>query len=164
MAAAIGNIVRRLDPDMAVPTPRTMEEIVSESVAQRRFQMNLVLLLGAAAVLLAGLGIYAVVSQGVSQRIGEFGIRMALGADGPRIRRMVLRDGMRPVALGLIAGASLSLAASRLLQSLLFGVSPMDARSYLAALVFLSGVAVAASLVPAWRASRLDPNVALRIE
>jgi putative ABC transport system permease protein len=164
MAAAIGNIVRRLDPDMAVPTPRTMEEIVSESVAQRRFQMNLVLLLGAAAVLLAGLGIYAVVSQGVSQRIGEFGIRMALGADGPRIRRMVLRDGMRPVALGLIAGASLSLAASRLLQSLLFGVSPMDARSYLAALVFLSGVAVAASLAPAWRASRLDPNVALRIE
>ena len=138
--------------------------IVSESVAQRRFQMNLVLLLGAAAVLLAGLGIYAVVSHGVSQRTGEFGIRMALGADGARIRRLVVRDGMRPVALGLIAGASLSLAASRLLQSLLFGVSPSDGRSYIIALVFLSSVALAASLVPAWRASRLDPNAALRTE
>jgi len=126
--------------------------------------MNLVLLLGAAAVLLAGLGIYAVVSHGVSQRTGEFGIRMALGADGARIRRLVVRDGMRPVALGLIAGASLSLAASRLLQSLLFGVSPSDGRSYIIALVFLSSVALAASLVPAWRASRLDPNAALRTE
>jgi putative ABC transport system permease protein len=164
MAATIGGIVRRLDPDMAVPTPRTMDEIVSESVAQRRFQMNLVLLLGAAAVLLSGLGIHAVLSQGVSQRIGEFGIRMALGADGARIRRLVVRDGMRPVALGLIAGASLSMAASRLLQSLLFGVSPTDGGSYLVALVFLSGVALAASLVPAWRASRLDPNTALRME
>jgi putative ABC transport system permease protein len=164
IATAIGNIVRQLDPDMAVPTPRMMEDIVSESVAQRRFQMNLVLLLGAAAVLLAGLGIYAVVSQAVSQRIGEFGIRMALGADSARIRRLVVRDGMRPVALGLVAGASLSLAATRLLQSLLFGVSPSDGRSYVVALVFLSGVALAASLAPAWRASRLDPNAALRTE
>jgi predicted permease len=164
IASAIGSIVRQLDPDMAVPTPRTMDDIVSESVAQRRFQMNLVLLLGAAAVLLAGLGIYAVVSQGVASRIGEFGIRMALGADATRIRRLVLRDGMRPVALGLLAGASLSLAASRLLQSLLFGVSPTDGRSYVVALVFLSGVALAASLTPAWRASRLDPNAALRTE
>jgi len=164
IAASIGDIVRQLDPDMAVPTPRTMEAIVSESVAQRRFQMNLVLLLGAAAVLLAGLGIYAVVSHGVAQRTGEFGIRMALGADGARIRRLVVRDGMRPVALGLIAGASLSLAASRLLQSLLFGVSPSDRRSYVLALVFLSSVALAASLLPAWRASRLDPNAALRME
>jgi putative ABC transport system permease protein len=164
IATAIGDIVRRLDPEMAVPTPRTMDEIVSESVAQRRFQMNLVLLLGAAAVLLAGLGIYAVVAQGVSQRIGEFGIRMALGADGARIRRLVVHDGMRPVVLGLIVGASLSLAASRLMQSLLFGVSPTDGRSYVIALIFLSGVALAASLAPAWRASRLDPNTALRIE
>jgi putative ABC transport system permease protein len=164
IASAIGNIVRQLDPDMAVPTPRTMDDIVSESVAQRRFQMNLVLLLGAAAVLLAGLGIYAVVSQGVASRVGEFGIRMALGADSTRIRRLVLRDGMRPVALGLLAGASLSLAASRLLQSLLFGVSPADARSYVVALVFLSGVALTAGLAPAWHASRLDPNAALRTE
>jgi putative ABC transport system permease protein len=164
IATAIGNIVRQLDPDMAVPTPRMMEDIVSESVAQRRFQMNLVLLLGAAAMLLAGLGIYAVVSQAVSQRIGEFGIRMALGADSARIRRLVVRDGMRPVALGLVAGASLSLAATRLLQSLLFGVLPSDGRSYVVALVFLSGVALAASLAPAWRASRLDPNAALRTE
>ena len=164
MAASIGTIVRRLDPDMAVPTPRTMDDIVSESVAMRRFQMNLVLLLGAAAVLLAGLGIYAVVSHGVSQRIGEFGIRMALGADGARIRRLVVRDGMRPVALGLAGGAALSLAASRLLNSLLFGVSSTDGRSYVVAIVFLSTVALAASLAPAWRASRLDPNAALRTE
>jgi len=75
-----------------------------------------------------------------------------------------VRDGMRPVALGLIAGTSLSLAASRLLQSLLFGVSPSDGRSYVVALVFLSSVALAASLLPAWRASRLDPNAALRME
>jgi putative ABC transport system permease protein len=164
IAIAIGNIVRRLDPDMAVPIPRTMDDILSESVALRRFQMNLVLLLGAAAVLLAGLGIYAVVSQAVSQRVGEFGIRMALGADGARIRRLVMRDGMRPVAIGLGGGAALALAASRLLNSLLFGVSPTDGRSYVVAIVFLSIVALAASLAPAWRAARLDPNTALRTE
>jgi len=149
---------------MAVPTPRTMDEIVSESVAQRRFQMNLVLLLGAAAVLLASLGIYAVVSQAVTQRTGEIGIRMALGADAMRIRRLVLRQGMRPVASGLIAGLGLSLAGGGLLKNLLFGVSPTDSLPFVAASVFLIGVAIAASMAPAWRASRLDPGAALRTE
>jgi ABC-type antimicrobial peptide transport system permease subunit len=147
---------------MPPPTPRTMDDVVSESVARRRFQMNLMLLLGAAAVLLSGLGIYAVVSQSVSQRTSEFGIRMALGADTSRIRRLVLRDGMQPVVLGLIAGITLSLVGGRLLQNLLFGVSPTDSVPIASAVLFLLGVAVIAHLAPAWRASRLDPNAALR--
>jgi putative ABC transport system permease protein len=92
------------------------------------------------------------------------GSALATRADAPRIRRMVVRDGMRPVALGLAAGAMVSLAMSRVLQSLLFGVSPTDGRSYVAAVVFLSTVALAASLAPAWRASRFDPNAALRMK
>ncbi|HKE86040.1 MAG TPA: ABC transporter permease [Vicinamibacterales bacterium] len=164
LAPAIGRIVRQLDPELPVPAPRTMDDIVAESVAQRRFQMNLMLLLGAAAVLLAGLGIYAVVSQSVSQRTSEFGIRMALGADASRIGRLVLRQGLLPVVFGLIAGIGVSLAGGRLLKDLLFGVSATDAVPLVLAAMFLFSVAVTASLAPAWRASRLDPNTALRAE
>ena len=164
LAPAIARIVRQLDPEMAVPTPRTMDDIVAESVAQRRFQMNLMLLLGAAAVLLAGLGIYAVVSQSVSQRTSEFGIRMALGADASRIRRLVLGQGLRPVVFGLIAGITVSLAEGRLLKALLFGVSVTDGAPLLLAVLFILIVALTASVAPAWRASRLDPNTALRAE
>jgi len=162
--ADVRRIVRALDPVMPMPTPRTMDDIVSESVAQRRFQMNLVLLLGVAAVLLAGLGLYAVVSQSVAQRTSEFGIRMALGANASAIGRLVLRQGLLPVGLGLTVGIGVSLAGSRLLRNLLFGLSPTDSLPFVAASLFLLAVATLSSLAPAVRASRLDPGAALRIE
>jgi ABC-type antimicrobial peptide transport system permease subunit len=141
-----------------------MEDVVADSVAQRRFQMTLVLLLAAAAVFLAGLGIYGVVSQAVMQRTSEFGIRMALGADPRNIRRQVIRQGLVPVVVGLGGGFIASLGVGWLLRSLLFGLSPTDARSFAGASLFLLSVALLASFIPAWRASRIDPMIALRHE
>jgi len=157
-------IIKELDPELAVPALRTMEDIVADSVAPRRFQMNLVLLLAGTAVLLAGLGIYGVVSYAATQRTNEFGIRMVLGADAGSIRRLVLRQGMLPVVLGLAGGIIASLGVGRLLRSLLFGVSPNDIRPFAAASLFIVGIALLASLIPAWRASRIDPMRAVRYE
>jgi ABC-type antimicrobial peptide transport system permease subunit len=164
VAPAIQQLLREMDPQLAVPTPETMDEIVDASVAERRFQMNLMLILGAAAVFLAGLGIYAVVAQGVVQRTAEFGIRMALGANTRGILTLVVRRAMVPVAIGLTAGVLGSLGVARLLQSLLFGVSPTDVMPFAAATAFLLTIALLASVIPARRAARIHPLEALRTE
>ncbi len=164
VAPAIQEIIRELDSELAVPTPRTMEDIVAASVAQRRFQMNLMLILAGAAMFLAALGIYGVVSQAATQRTGEFGIRMALGADRRSVLQLVLRRAMGPVILGLFVGIAASLGVGRLLRTLLFGVTPTDAMPFAAATLFLVTVALLASFIPAWRAARVDPVVALRYE
>jgi ABC-type antimicrobial peptide transport system permease subunit len=163
IAASLRTIIRDLDPQLAVPAIRTMDDIVDTSVAGRRFQMTLVMLLALAALVLAGLGIYGVVSQAVSQRTSEFGIRMALGANATSIRRLVVRQGLMPVLAGLAVGIVGAMGVSRFLQSLLFGVTPTDPIPLAAAALFLLSVATLASLVPAWRASRLDPMRALRV-
>jgi putative ABC transport system permease protein len=164
MAPAIQSILREMDPDLVLPTPRTMDEIVSKSIAQPRFQMNLMILLAGAAVFLAGLGIYGVVSQTVVQRTGEFGIRMALGAASATILVLVLRRAMLPVAVGLAVGLAASLGVERFLRALLFGVSPSDVMPFVAAAAFLAGVALLASVVPALRATRVNPLDAIRAE
>jgi predicted permease len=161
---ALQRLVREMDPQLAVPTPRTMEDIVAASVAQRRFQMNVMILLAAAAAFLAGLGIYGVVSQGVAQRTGEFGVRMALGARPGSIHSLVLRGALLPVVVGLAAGIAATLGLGRLLRTLLFGVSPTDAWPVAAAGAFLMTIALLAALVPARRATRIDPLRALRTE
>ena len=164
LAPSLQQLVRDLDPQLVVPTPQTMASIVTESIAPQRFQVGLMVLLAAAAVFLAGLGIYGVVSQSVAQRTGEFGVRMALGAHPRMIHRLVVRGAMLPVVVGLGIGVTLSLAVGRLLRSLLFEISPTDGLPVLAAAVFLIGVALVASLVPAHRATRIDPLRALRVE
>jgi len=126
--------------------------------------MTLMLLLAGAALCLACLGIYGVVSQAVAQRTSEFGIRMALGATAGRIRLAVLRQGMGPVTAGVLVGLALAVGVGRLLRSLLFQVSPTDMLPLVASAVVLVLVAVAASLIPARRASRIDPMTALRVE
>ena len=156
--------LRRLDPEMPVPALRTMDELVSDSLAQRRFQMVLVLLFAAAALLLASLGIYGVVSYSVGQRTGEMGIRLALGAAPGRIRALVLRQAMMPAAAGLAAGVAVSLPLGRLLGAMLFGVSGSDPLTVGAVAAVLTAVAAAASYIPARRATRIDPAVALRVE
>ncbi len=141
-----------------------MEDIVAESVAQRRFQMSLVLLFAAAALLLASLGIYGVVSYSVAQRTNEMGIRMALGAQPGNIRRMVLGQSLLPVCAGLVAGVTASIALGRVLGSLLFGVSAWDPATISCVVSLLIAIAATATLPPVQRATRVDPASALRYE
>lgn len=163
-SSALRSAIRKTDPDMPVPAFRTMEHIVSESVAQRRFQLNMVLLFAIAATLLASLGIYGVVSYSVAQRTNEVGIRMALGANPGNIASMMLRQELLPAALGVITGVLASLALGQVLGSLLFGVSARDPVTICAVVAVLSAVAAIATYIPAHRATRVDPVTALRYE
>ena len=163
-SSAIRAAIRAVDPELPVPAFRTMDEIVSESVAQRRFQMTLVLLFGLTALLLASLGIYGVVSYSVAQRTNEMGIRMALGAPLAGIRSLVLRQSLPPVVLGLGIGVVASLALSRVLSSLLFGIGAGDPLTILGVIALLSSVAIGAAYIPARRATQVDPITALRYE
>jgi predicted permease len=164
ISSAVRNAIRQLDPELPVPAFRTMEQIVDQSTAQRRFQMNLILLFAVAALVLASLGIYGAVSYSVVLRTNEMGIRMALGARTADILRMVLLQAMAPVAAGLFGGLVASLAAGRLLSGLLYGVRPADAATISGVVLTLAAVAVLASFLPARRATRVDPMTALRYE
>jgi putative ABC transport system permease protein len=163
-SSAIRAAIRQVDRELPVPAFRTMEDIVADSVAQRRFQMSLVLLFSAAALLLASLGIYGVVSYSVAQRTNEMGIRMALGAQPGNIRRMVLGQSLLPVCAGLVAGVTASVALGRVLGSLLFGVSAWDPATISGVLTLLIAVAVMATLPPVRRATRVDPMSTLRYD
>ena len=163
-ASAIRAVIRQVDPELPLQTFQTMDDIVTESVAQRRFQMNLVLLFAVAALLLASLGIHGVVSYSVTQRTNEMGIRMALGATQGDIRGMVLGQGLAPVAIGLAIGALASLGLDRVLGSLIFGVSAHDPLTFASVALVLALVAALASYLPARRATRVDPLTALRYE
>jgi putative ABC transport system permease protein len=162
--SSIRGVIHQLDAELPVPAFRSMDELVAASVAPRRFQMTLVLLFAAAALLLASLGIYGVVSYSVGQRSAEMGIRIALGAAPASIRRMVLWQGLTPVLAGLVAGVAASLALGRLLASLLFGVAAGDPATVSVVVLLLTLVAAVATYVPARRATRVDPVRALREE
>ena len=164
VAAAVRSEIWKVDPEIPVQQMKTMEEVISEAAAPRRFQMLLVLLFAASALLLASLGIYGVVSYTVAQRTNEIGIRVALGAHTADVYRMVLRQGLTPVVLGLVAGVAVALALGRLLTSLLFEVSPADPLTISAVILALAVVAAFACTVPALRATRVDPMSALRYE
>ncbi len=164
IASGVRGAVRQVDAGVPVPEMRSMREVLSGSVAQRRFQMTLVTLFAAAALALAGFGIYGVVSYTVARRSTEMGIRTALGAAPAGLRRMVLWQGLRPVAAGLAAGIALALAAGRVLSSLLFEVSARDPLTIGVVSLVLLTVSAAAALGPARRATRVDPVVALRFE
>ena len=156
--------VRTLDSELPLFGVRTLQDYISGSVAQRRFTALLLGLFAGVALLLAAVGLYGVISYGVAQRTHEIGVRVALGAASSDVLRLVLAQGLRLTLLGLAIGALAALAASRLLAGMLFGVSGADPLTFLVvALVFLA-VALAACLVPARRASRVDPLVALRYE
>jgi predicted permease len=154
--------LRRVDPELPVPQFRTMDDIVSMSVAERRFQTRLVMLFGLVAALLASLGIYGVVSHSVAQRTGELGIRMALGALPAALCWLVLRQCLVPVAAGLACGLAGSGMTGPLLSSLLFGVRPVDPLTMTAVALGSSAIAGLAAYIPARRATRVDPVVALR--
>jgi putative ABC transport system permease protein len=164
ISTAIREAIRRIDAELPVPQFQTMEQIVDESVAQRRFQMSLILLFAVAALVLASLGVYGVVSYSVALRTNEMGIRMALGAREADILKMVLRQGMAPAAVGLCGGLVASLALGRLLAGMLYGVAAVDAITIGSVVLTLAAVAALASFIPARRATRVDPVTALRYE
>jgi len=141
-----------------------MEQLLADSLAQRRLVMLLLAILAAFALLLSAVGIYGVVSYGVSQRTSEIGIRIALGAEAGAVERMVLSQALRPVILGVAIGLPAAAAATRVLSSLLYQVTATDPVTFLAVPAILLLVSVAAIHIPARRATRIDPMVALRCD
>ncbi len=162
LAAAVRDEVKLLDANLPVARVRSLEMLMGEVVAKPRFYLVLVSTFAVLALVLAALGIYGVVSYAVGQRTRELGIRMALGANGGRVLRLVLGQYARLAAVGVAAGVLLALAASRAVGGLLFGVAGTDPLTYGAVALALGAVALVASLVPARRATRIDPIIALR--
>jgi len=166
--ATIANAIRKtiwsVDASVPVPAMRTLGGMLADSVASRRFEMDLLLLFAASALLLAGLGVYGVVTYSVVQRRREIGLRMALGAERANIYQLVLRDGLLPVCFGAIAGVGLAFGLARVAGSLLFGVSPYNPAITFSAICLLLVVGITACLVPAWRAAHIEPMIALRNE
>jgi putative ABC transport system permease protein len=164
LAPQIRGAVREVDPEQPISRLREATELLSDSVARQRFTMLLLVLFGGLALSLAAIGVYGVMSYAVSQRTRELGIRLALGARTGSVRALVLRQGLGIALLGVGLGLAGALALGRLLTSLLYDVSPADPRVLGAAALTLSAVSALASLVPAIRATRVDPIDALRSE
>jgi putative ABC transport system permease protein len=162
MANAARAAIGEIDAKQPIFNIRTMEDYLARSMAQRRFSLVLMLIFAGVALLLAAVGIYGVMSYTVAQRTQEIGIRVALGATPGRVLGMVVKEGMTLVGIGLGAGLAASLALTRVVSSLLYGVSASDALTYLIIAVALGGVALAATIIPARRATRVDPMNALR--
>jgi len=156
--------VRALDPDLPVYRVRPMTDYVGDVMARDRFAVIMMGLFAGLAVLLTAVGLYGVIAQMVGQRSHEIGIRMALGAGRREILSMVVGRGMLLAAIGILIGVAGSLAATRLLSSLLHGVAPTDPMTYAGVCVLIAGVALLATLVPARRAMRVEPVSALRYE
>lgn len=164
MANALRAAMRELDPDLPLANVQTMRDVFSESVSSRRFQTLLAGVFAGAALLLACLGIYGVISYSVARRTSEMGIRIALGAQASQVSMLVLRQGIRPVLAGLAAGVAGALASGQLIKAFLFGTTASNPAAISAVVVTLLLVAAAACWAPARRASRIDPMTALRDE
>ncbi len=156
--------VRSVDPDQPISGIAQMDELLSRSVGQRRLSMMLLSLFSGIALVLASVGIYGVMSYSVTQRSRELGVRIALGADRADVLRLVLRQGMRLAGIGIGIGLAAALALTRLIESQLFGVTATDPGTFLLVAGVLATTALLANLIPAIRATRLDPAVVLREE
>jgi putative ABC transport system permease protein len=156
--------IQSVDPTIPVFGAKTLDQMLSDSLAVRRFTMEMVALFAGAALLLSGLGIYGTISYLVSERTQEIGIRLALGARRGDISRMVLRQGLRMAIAGTAVGLVGSLIVSRLMAGLLYGVRPTDPATFVGVAIFLVGIALLACYLPARRAMRVDPMIALRYE
>jgi putative ABC transport system permease protein len=164
LVGSIQHEVGTLDPDDVVYKVRTMDEMIAGSLAERRFSIALLSVFAGVALLLATIGIYGVVSYLVGQRTNEIGIRMALGAQQRDVLRMVLGQGGKMAAVGVTVGLVASFGLTRLMATMLFGVTPTDPFTFGGVAVILLAVVLLACWIPARRAMRVDPMVALRHE
>ncbi|HEX8619971.1 MAG TPA: FtsX-like permease family protein, partial [Thermoanaerobaculia bacterium] len=156
--------LRSLDPLMPVKDLKTLEELISGTIARPRFNATMLTLFAALGLLLASIGIYGVLSYSVAQRTHEMGIRMALGADPRDVLRLVVRDGFKVAIVGVVIGIIASVPATRVLAALLYGVEATDPAVFGSVAATLALVALTASFIPARRATRVQPAVALRPE
>ena len=164
LSAAIAEQLRQASGGFPVAHIRTMEENVSSTTSRQSFNMMLLTIFGAIALVLAAIGIYGLMAYSVQQRTQEIGIRMALGADRATIRKLVVWHGMRLALVGVVVGIAASFGLTRLIASFLFGVKTWDPMAFIAVPVVLSAVALLAVWLPAMRASRVEPMMALRVE
>ncbi len=164
VTGAVRAEIQRLQPDLPLFQVQTMEEVLGHSASDHQFHLLLFGSFALLAVLLAAVGLYGVLSYGVSQRRSEIGIRLALGAHSSDVRLLILKQGMLPAAIGVAAGIGSALLLARVMQSLLFHVNPFDPATFVLIPAFLVAVCVCACYLPAVRATRIDPTVALRTE
>jgi putative ABC transport system permease protein len=162
MVSALRNAVATIDPDLPLRDAATMGHRLAESIGRERFNMTLFAGFAVLALVLATVGLYGIVAYDVSRRTRELGIRCALGATPHGVRALVLRQGAILATTGAIIGAVVARALSRLMEDLLHGVSPGDPASFAAAIVVVVAISLLASWIPARRASRVEPVVALR--
>jgi len=164
LASAAQNVVASVNRDIPLANLRTMQDVIADSVLRRRFAMLLLAIFAGLAMLLAAIGLYGVMSYTVSQRTHEIGIRMALGAGKGNVLKLVIGQGMRLAAVGVVLGVAGSIALTRLMSGLLYGVSARDPFVFALVAGLLGSVALVANYVPARRAAKVDPMVALRYE
>ena len=164
LASAVRGQVAALNKDQAVFNVRTMEQTLAQSVAARRFSMLLLTVFGIVALALASIGIYGLMSYTVAQRTREIGVRMALGAQMSDVLKLVVGQGMRLALVGVVLGLVASVALTQLMKTLLFGVSATDPLTFIAIALLLTVVALLACWLPARRATKVDPMIALRYE
>jgi ABC-type antimicrobial peptide transport system permease subunit len=157
-------LLRNADAALAAVDVRTMEQLVSEASAERRFQTLVLTVFGGISLFLSLIGLYALMAYSVQRRTAEIGIRMALGAQQSKVLFQVLREGLKLAITGAAIGLAAAFALTRLMTSLLYGVSPTDPLTFTAVAALLIAVALAACYVPARRAAAVDPMVALRHE
>jgi len=163
-ASVVSEQLRQASGGFSVARVRSMDEVVVHSTARESFNMLLLSMFGASALLLASIGIYGLMAYSVQQRKQELGIRMALGADRNRIRNLVVWQGMQLAIAGVILGVCAAFGLTRLIASFLFGVKSWDPVVFVAVPIVLAGVALLAVWLPATRASKLEPMDALRVE
>jgi predicted permease len=164
MVSTVTNAIHEIDGTVPVRDVFTMDDVVEKSLSQPRFNMLLLGVFAGLALALAAIGIYSVLSYSVRQRVPEIGIRLALGARMTDVLRMVVMEGMKPTLLGAAIGVVAALALGRLVSSLIFQVKPTDPLTFIAVAAVLALIALLACIVPAYRASRVDPVIALRNE
>jgi ABC-type antimicrobial peptide transport system permease subunit len=162
--SAVTGAIHQVGPELPVVDVLTMDDVIAQSVSPQRFNMLLLAAFAMLALLLAAVGIYSVLSYSVRRRVREIGIRMALGATHSDVLRMVVSDGMKPILLGVGMGLAAAFALSRVVASLIFGIRATDPLTFVAVALLLMAVGLLATVLPAYRATRVEPVRILREE